>query len=370
MFRKAPQLRHREYMGVDDMNFWYEPSGTDLLVRQPAYEEEFLSTEPHGSYRLSKKAGRHYSQPQHANSQHWNGNNPSRLTQPIPTQYSSTSTLAEGFTYADPGLSSHNTSRRSSINPPFTPDTSDNISSSTRQRFLSPNDAVYSNEYLVPPSDRVGGLGHFDSRTTIDQSLRGLDFSVPSNGLEVTTVTDSWLGTSQEQAWEDPLLVVSELGSQQAIAAPPHWPAPKNRSRQHVDTLGVTWQMNEDLTWTPCDDEFTPTLDAFDAAYGGSGGTDAFDEPDNTACKAKTSSATKAVYPPAQCEVCGKAYTGRYGTGNMQRHFRLEHVNESRKEYPCLVCKNTYHRSDALRNHERLKHPRLQRAVAIPRSRS
>lgn len=62
------------------------------------------------------------------------------------------------------------------------------------------------------------------------------------------------------------------------------------------------------------------------------------------------------------CEVCGKSYNGVYRKRNLLRHVQTAH-GICLPVYACKVsgCDLSYRRSDALRAHERRKHPELLR---------
>ena len=361
-------------------NFWYKPNETDLLVRQGVWEEGNMGFKPPNSYALPEMAGQQHAGLLYVAKQHWDSKNPWAPTQSLLTRFPSLNMPVEGCAYTVPGLLSHTTSRRSSLNPPFTPDTAGNVSTPTRSSFASLGDAVFSNERFVSLGDQTETQGPFDPEIIADQSLGELESltpTYPSNDLDIPMMADVWLDRVQEQAWGKSVSTMSQLSLQQAVTSPPHWPAFEKRSSQRKNTLTGTWQMNDDFTWTLCDEDVS-TLDASDdtgCAFGPATPTryqeddfmNALNDLDNIAPHIRIESATKEKYPLVQCEQCGKAYTGRYGTGNMQRHVRLKHASELQKEYICIVCKKAFNRSDALLNHERQKHPTLRRASAMKR---
>jgi hypothetical protein len=67
------------------------------------------------------------------------------------------------------------------------------------------------------------------------------------------------------------------------------------------------------------------------------------------------------------CSACDNIFTGRFGRGNLRRHFLLRHGSNS-KSYTCREpnCNKSYRRSDARRTHEYQSHPRLTNRSPVP----
>ncbi|KAF2105374.1 hypothetical protein BDV96DRAFT_655655 [Lophiotrema nucula] len=69
------------------------------------------------------------------------------------------------------------------------------------------------------------------------------------------------------------------------------------------------------------------------------------------------------------CAQCDESYTGRSAQRNLTRHEQQKHAAGVVILY-CGDCGGKYKREDALRKHERAKHPHLQRRDAIPRKKA
>lgn len=61
---------------------------------------------------------------------------------------------------------------------------------------------------------------------------------------------------------------------------------------------------------------------------------------------------------------CGKIYKGQYAQRNLARHIRTKH---DCVVFQCTECDRIYQRDDALLEHERNRHPNLERSPKIPR---
>jgi hypothetical protein len=67
------------------------------------------------------------------------------------------------------------------------------------------------------------------------------------------------------------------------------------------------------------------------------------------------------------CPECSARFTGKYGKGNLGRHWRHMH-QKSARNYPCSACERVFHRQDARLKHIRRQHPDLPHPPTKPRS--
>ncbi|KAJ4985714.1 hypothetical protein SVAN01_08801 [Stagonosporopsis vannaccii] len=271
----------------------------------------------------------------------------------------------EGSAYGEPELSSHSTSRRSSIDPPFTP------TMPIKQPFISPDEAGNSSGHFNGPNDHNEDQWPFDNDPKVDHSFMGFHLATPlysSNQPDSSAFGGSWLETIPEQPWQASYSKSSQPSSQQTTSVPPEQPATDTASSQRIDALAGTWQMIEDSTWTRCDGGALP--------WNGDGIADhpfhltnsnVSAGPNYTASRSSNESTVNEKFPPVECEVCGERYNGKWAMNNKLRHARLKHATELPKAYVCKVCQKSYKRSDALRNHENLKHATRHRGSATRR---
>lgn len=316
-----------------------------------------LAPHPSTNRVVQQSTGRQYDE-----RQMWNNDFLRPPTQSVLMPHGPMSMAREGSTFGEPDLSSYSTSRRSSVNPPFTPGTGDDHPIPTGQPFVSPDDTEYPNGHFGGPIDPDENQWPLDCDQKVARSFMGLQFTTPiypSNQPLSLTPGGLWLETIQEQHGGNPFSISSEANLQQRTTTPPERPGSDGLSNQRINALAGTWHMVEDSTWTRCNDG-TPPRDASDAADLHFDSATSFTSAHlgNTASRMMSEPATKVDFTPVPCEQCARVYTGRWGMNNMQRHARLKHATQPR-QYVCVVCRSVYNRSDALRNHEHSKHPAL-----------
>ena len=341
------------------MNFLYEMNGTESLQNQRVSEDDFISSEPPLSCYFPEQA---VQQTRYSTGQLWSNDFLWPPSQPMQMPHRPMSMAVEGSANGEPGLSSHSTSRKSSVNPPVTP------TMPSRRTLMSSNDIGYFNGQCTGPDDQDEDQRPLDPDPKADRSFMGVHFSTP---VYPSHQPDPWLETIPEQPWESPSATSSQLSSQQSITTPQEWPASDSLLNQRIHAMAGTWQSTDGSIWYRCN-EVASSWDATNAAghhqqhqhrsvSHASAGTN------YAALHARNEPLVDEEFPPVPCGQCGRIYTGRWGNNNMHRHVRLKHATELPREYVCRVCQKSYNRIDALRIHERLKHSMLHRASATRR---
>lgn len=257
----------------------------------------------------------------------------------------------EGSANGEPELSSHSTSRKSSVNPPVTP------TMPMRRTLVSSNDVGYFNGQFAGLDDQDEDQRPLDPDPKADRSFMGVHFPTP---VYPSHQPEAWLGTIPEQPWESPSAIASQLSSQQSTTTLQEWSAFDSSPSQRIHAIAGTWELTDGSTWYRCD-KVASSRDATNAAghhqqhqhlntSHASAGTN------YTASHARNEPLVDEEFPPVPCGQCEGIFTGRWGKNNMHRHVRSKHPTGLPRVYVCRVCQKSYIRSDALRTHERSKH--------------
>ena len=311
----------------------YQSNSTNNQAQHPAWTG--VDTAP-DLYLLLDTARRQHAELLCATEQHRIRNMPCTPTQSLLPRTPMSTMPLEAAGYPVPGLVSHTTSRRSSMNPPFSPNTIGSIPTPPHPGFACPNDISVPDEYFGSLEYQLEIPEAFDPEVAANQSLLGLNFSPRSHPFyqpEALMMADHRLDMIQEQEWKNPFSTVSQPGIQGPIKSPSRRPASYDRQTG-------TWEMVGHSTWTHVEQDRVGTE---------------LEDLDRIPPHVRIGPVRKEDYPSVQCEGCSKEFTGQYAAGNMRRHAK-KHVNGDQRRYVCSVCEKSYKRSDALRSHERQKH--------------
>ena len=305
--------------------------------------------------------------------------------QPLARPDSHLNTSIESCAQATPAMSRQTTSQRSSPISPNTPTANDYVA--TSQGNHAPPDVTVSPNESIALLTRYGIHEPFVYRPVAHEmpvDFPSLDhghqvFSGSVDDVDQSILNVQWAennyqqGNNQEHGLPvDPM--VFQSGFQQVIA-----PAPCSmtlgQSARRNDVLLGTWESTGNSIWTRLSDHESaryvdaqaintylhkPSLDSrYSFSHHHHVGMDSL-------AHSGINPTEQKEWLPVKCGHCDEEFTGQYASGNMKRHSQ-KHRLDNKTAYRCHLCDNSYKRSDALRHHERQKHPNS--AIVRPRKR-
>ncbi|UPX11068.1 uncharacterized protein EKO05_0001692 [Ascochyta rabiei] len=316
-----------------------------------------------------------------------------RNAQPLARQGPSSAVLVGNCAQTPPDLSPQSVSQKSSPILPNTPTAAGSDPSLCQQNggslvgTISPYDVATLSQhrhefpeslgYGIPESPVFFDVGD----SMVVQGSHDLDLLNPN--VEWSESIFQQFDRTNHTSYSQMNPTTLHTDSQQAILVAPSSSTPEDKSARKIKALLGTWELAGDSTWTRLDEHgsmpdaevgivYTSHLSYVESSpdQDGTYARNRHTDESLNVSQADASSANQKEWPPVQCEHCKAVYTGQYGAGNMKRH-----VNNTCKEAPylqkthdCGICKNSYNRSDALRNHERRIHPNS--TITQPRKKS
>ncbi|KAJ4359042.1 hypothetical protein N0V95_002504 [Ascochyta clinopodiicola] len=314
-----------------------------------------------------------------------------RAAQPLAPQEPASAVSGEDYAQSPPDLFPHTASQKSS---PVLPDTPTVAGSDLPPLQIggllvgnvSPYDVAMHSQHLHEFSPPVYELPESsmsfvaDNSTTVqerhDPDLLNQDGEWPENMYQQSN-------GDHQASWPQMDFTTLHSDSQQATLVAPLTITPEDESAHHIEALLGTWELTGDSIWTRLDEDISgPDTGCKDASASHFNQVESpptqeytyalnrhTDEESNVS-QSEASSTTQKEWPAVQCKHCNALYTGQYGAGNLTRHVNntCTKALKLRKTHDCGICKNSYKRSDALRNHERRTHPNA--TITQPRKRS
>ncbi|XPS74841.1 hypothetical protein M3J09_006956 [Ascochyta lentis] len=283
-----------------------------------------------------------------------------------------------------PDLSPPTTSQDSSPISPNTPTTAGGDPSLCQQNGGSDVGALWPQDIAVPshhqhesyePIAHEMPAGPVSSDFVYLSSIQGIHQGLLNQDTELSENRNPQFDGSNKTSWSQmgPTILHSDL--QQAISLPTSTPTPEDKFARRVKALVGTWESVDDSTWARLDEDGSiPDADVKVASTSNLNHTGSSPD-DELAYAARNDHANdkaivspleassamkkeKKKWLPVKCKYCNLEFTGEYGAGNMTRHVNntCKKAPNLQKTHDCRICKKSYNRSDALRNHNLQEH--------------